>query len=230
MNYTESPQYAVHPGTGHRLHSADQPLPTALSAEDINQLTWSLMEVVLAGGQAPASFNPNDPSTYRILRDALDATYAKLADVLRPGQICLFLRTTAPPGYLKANGATVSRVVYSGLHAEIGETYGAGDGVSTFRLPDFRGEFLRCLDDGRGVDSGRAIGTWQPSWSNGLAQVEMQNIGGAPSLVNVPSDGSWSDWIVSGDEGAGPNWSHRFRSYGSETLVRNFPVLACIKY
>jgi len=36
-----------------------------------------------------------------------------------------------------------------------------GDGTSTFRVPDFRGEFLRLLDEGRGVDPGRTAGSWR---------------------------------------------------------------------
>ncbi|MEN1726397.1 tail fiber protein, partial [Pseudomonas aeruginosa] len=41
--------------------------------------------------------------------------------------------------------------------------YGAGDGSTTFNLPDYRGEFLRALDDGRGLDLGRQLGTLQSS-------------------------------------------------------------------
>jgi len=70
-------------------------------------------------------------------------------------------RATAPAGYLKANGAAISRTVYADLFSAIGTTYGAGDGVTTFNLPDLRGEFLRGWDDGRGVDGGRALGSWQ---------------------------------------------------------------------
>lgn len=69
--------------------------------------------------------------------------------------------TTAPAGWLKCNGAAVSRTLYAALFNVIGTTYGAGDGSTTFNLPDLRGEFVRGLDDGRGVDSGRALGTAQ---------------------------------------------------------------------
>lgn len=63
---------------------------------------------------------------------------------------------------LKTNGAAVNRVGgYANLFAKIGTTFGAGNGSSTFNLPDLRGVFLRGWDDGRGVDSGRAIATLQ---------------------------------------------------------------------
>jgi len=68
-----------------------------------------------------------------------------------------------PAGWLKANGATVSRTTYAALFAVIGTTYGAGDGSTTFKLPDYRGYFLRAWDDGRGIDSGRVFGSTQSS-------------------------------------------------------------------
>ena len=43
-----------------------------------------------------------------------------------------------PDGYLKCNGATVSRSTYSELFNVIGVTYGEGDGSNTFQLPDFQ--------------------------------------------------------------------------------------------
>ena len=64
-------------------------------------------------------------------------------------------------GWLYCNGDAVSRSTYADLFAAIGTTYGVGDGSTTFNLPDLRGVFLRGLDDGKGYDSGRAIGTYQ---------------------------------------------------------------------
>lgn len=78
-----------------------------------------------------------------------------------PGSLMLFAGTGLPAGYLKANGATVSRTTYAALFLAIGVAYGAGDGSTTFRLPDFRGEFPRGWDDGRGVDAARAFGSAQ---------------------------------------------------------------------
>lgn len=79
----------------------------------------------------------------------------------QPGDIKYTLRSTAPTGWLKANGAAISRTAYAALFAVIGETYGKGDGFNTFNLPDFRGEFIRGLDDGRGIDVDRVLGSSQ---------------------------------------------------------------------
>lgn len=68
---------------------------------------------------------------------------------------------TPAAGWLKCDGSAVSRTTYAALFAAIGTTYGAGDGATTFNVPDLRGEFIRVLDDGRGVDSGRTLGSFQ---------------------------------------------------------------------
>lgn len=77
------------------------------------------------------------------------------------GMIAAFAANVIPTGWLKCNGAAVSRTTYANLFARIGTIYGAGDGSTTFNLPDLRGETIRGWDDARGVDSGRAIGSWQ---------------------------------------------------------------------
>ena len=46
--------------------------------------------------------------------------------------------SSVPSGFLECNGAAVSRSTYSALFAIIGTTYGAGDGSSTFNVPDLQ--------------------------------------------------------------------------------------------
>ena len=89
----------------------------------------------------------------------LDAS--DLLGMVPSGAVLYFAGRTAPAGWLKANGAAVSRTAYAALFAAIGTTYGAGDGRTTFNLPDLRGEFIRGWDDGRGVDAGRVFGSAQ---------------------------------------------------------------------
>ena len=101
----------------------------------------------------------------------LDAS--DLLGMVPSGAVLYFAGRTAPAGWLKANGAAVSRTAYAALFAAIGTTYGAGDGRSTFNLPDLRAEFIRGWDDGRGVDVGRVFGSAQAhalqSHQHGLA-------------------------------------------------------------
>lgn len=85
------------------------------------------------------------------------------SNIVPAGAIVIFAMSGNPAGYLRANGAAVSRTTYAALFAQIGTYYGAGDGVNTFNLPDLRGLFVRGLDEGRGFDAGRALGTFQDS-------------------------------------------------------------------
>ena len=83
------------------------------------------------------------------------------------GSVYTFAGSTVPTGWLKCNGALLSRTTYAALFAVIGTTYGAGDGSTTFALPDLRGEFVRGVDDGRGVDAGRVLASFQQSTAIG---------------------------------------------------------------
>lgn len=80
-----------------------------------------------------------------------------------PGVVSYTAASSAPTGWIKANGAQVSRTTYAALFAAIGTLYGAGDGYTTFNVPDLRGLFVRGLDDGKGIDPSRAQGSVQSS-------------------------------------------------------------------
>ena len=138
------------------------------------------------------------------------------------GMVAYFATPTAPTGFLKCNGAAVSRASYAALFARIGTTFGAGDGRTTFNLPDLRGEFLRCLDDGRNIDGGRRLGTAQ---SDAIKT----------HTINVPDSGSAGNnmgmWFY-GERGGPNDNGHNTITYNgeSETRPRNVALLACIKY
>lgn len=54
------------------------------------------------------------------------------------GEVKIWTTASAPTGYLLCDGSAVSRTTYASLFAVIGEIYGAGDGTTTFNIPDFR--------------------------------------------------------------------------------------------
>lgn len=60
------------------------------------------------------------------------------------GTIIHYAGRTVPEGWLICNGATVSRKTYADLYAAIGTIYGAGDGATTFNLPNLNARFLEC--------------------------------------------------------------------------------------
>ena len=187
-------------------------------------------------GSAPAplerSKNLSDVADKSISRANLDVfSKAETRQMAPAGLVASFARTTAPTGWMKANGAAVSRTAYADLFAAIGTTFGTGDGVNTFNLPDLRGEFIRCLDDGRGIDTSRVMGSFQDGHSNSLVQVGGRtSTSGLLDTITVPDDGSWSPYIGAGDVDSPTAWQERFRKSGGESRPRNIAMLACIKF
>jgi microcystin-dependent protein len=200
--------------------------------------TWSVLTPGTSGQKLQTNGAGADPSW---------ATVSS-GDSIPAGAISAFGMNTAPSGWLECDGATVSRTTYATLFAAISTTFGVGDGSTTFKLPDLRGEFIRGWDDGRGVDTSRAFGS---------SQTEM--IGPhnhtATSTGTTSSDGAHTH-NVNGDSGAGSNGalttgnpagtvldtdsagthSHTLtitttvnNNSGTENRPRNIALLFCIK-
>jgi phage-related tail fiber protein len=154
------------------------------------------------------------------------------------GTVIMTAGSTAPAGFIKANGAAISRTVYADLFAAIGTTFGTGNGSTTFNVPDMRGEFPRGWDDGRGIDSGRAFGSSQTDAMQGHYHnsIGYNSSGNVPfgTLAGQSSMGLWSPGnngtthVLSGPpQSNGTNGTPRT---DSETRSRNVALLACIKF
>lgn len=105
---------------------------------------------------------PKEAVTFEQVTNALTGTNS----FMPAGAIQAFAFNTIPTGWLECNGAAVSRTTYANLFSTIGITYGAGNGVTTFNLPDLRGEFIRGWDNGRSVDPNRVFGSNQAAANN----------------------------------------------------------------
>ncbi|MCU4561633.1 phage tail protein [Acinetobacter pittii] len=156
------------------------------------------------------------------------------ANGLPAGTIVYFAMNKAPTGFLKANFAAVSRTVYADLFAAIGTTYGAGDGVNTFNVPEGRAEFPRGLDDGRGIDPGRVIGSWQVDSMKAhqhMTGLDHENEGGAGAAFGRKELTANKRIEVLDALGYTSNNSTLTESIGgTETRPRNVAWLCCIKY
>ena len=170
----------------------------------------------------------------------LDAS--DLLGMVPSGTVLYFAGRTAPAGWLKANGAAVSRTAYAALFAAIGTTYGAGDGRSTFNLPDLRGEFLRGWDDGRGVDTGRALGSAQADavrqHYHGIGYISPNNDDGAFVVRNWTTaeqqnlqfiNGNGNSAIRTLSAGSNLSTTNAIDESAGETRPRNVAMLAIIK-
>ena len=165
-----------------------------------------------------------------------------LSGMVPSGAVLYFAGQTAPAGWLKANGAAVSRTAYAALFAAIGTTYGAGDGSTTFNLPDLRGEFMRGWDDGRGIDHGRAFGSAQGDAIRNISgSISTGSNSGHQLFDQATATGAlaisqkhWKTWTTdTRDGGNNPSAfdfdASRVVPVASENRPRNIALLACIK-
>ncbi|WP_412058125.1 phage tail protein [Bartonella sp. DGB2] len=92
----------------------------------------------------------------------MNATPLQQQPAIPPGYIGHFAMPYTPSGWLPCDGRSYSRFEYSALFNAIGTIWGQGPG-NFFKVPDFRGIFLRGWDNNRGIDPGRNFGTYQES-------------------------------------------------------------------
>lgn len=177
-----------------------------------------------------------DIVTQGYVQEQLEPVKAAIVARLPAGFVAAWPGNTPPDGWLVCNGSAVSRTTYADLFAAIGTTFGAGDGSTTFKLPDYQGDFLRGYLSG----TSSAIGTRQ---AEGLP-----NISGYISYLLMGEDGQKSDGALSAtlqvgnrltNVGTGSAWKQLNFSaknsnaiYGANSHVtpRNNAVKWCIKY
>lgn len=153
------------------------------------------------------------------------ATTAFVAASQAAGEVSFFAMSAAPTGWLKANGAAVSRTTYAALFTAIGTTFGVGDGSTTFNVPELRGEFIRALADGRAVDTGRTLGSAQAEDLLAHSHAFRGYGGSGAVLPNVSMSGSLGTVV-----GTTALNTAVQNSTGVETRPRNIALLACIRY
>jgi len=165
------------------------------------------------------------------------------------GSVIWYAGSTAPTGYIKANGDSIPNGVgtVQGVSANFSTLYG----IVGANVPDLRGEFVRGLDDSRGVDSSRGVRTAQSDQNKQHNHTNTTN-----SAVTDPGHThSWSRQDATNDSGYRP-WPasnndcnenvvqtgtaqtgitvsttvNIANEGGSEARPRNVALLACIKY
>lgn len=139
------------------------------------------------------------------------------------GSIIPWTSTVIPNGWLECNGQFLSRIDFTELFDKITDTYNAGDGSTTFGIPDLRGEFIRGWDHGRGVDQDRVFGKFQADELRSHAH----NVG--ESGDDSGSDGKYIDSIGTNNSKQPTNTTLVLPTGGVETRPRNVALVYIIK-
>ncbi|MFG1487653.1 phage tail protein [Oceanospirillum sp. HFRX-1_2] len=151
-----------------------------------------------------------------------------------------FPATKAPLGWLKANGASLSRIVHKRLWEFAkasgnlisqalkdsnpllyGAAFGDGDGVTTFTIPDRRGRFERNWDDGRGIDLGRSISETQEGMIESHGHDASSSVAG--SHAHAGSADSGGDHSHSASASSGGSHAHGISWQSNSYVLRSSP-------
>lgn len=123
--------------TYYTIESAD------LSAWEVGIGTYTASGTTLSRDTVLASTNSNAAVSFGsgTKRVFVTAPARALHGIPSPGDVKMGAYTTPDPGWLLCDGLAISRTTYAALFAKISTTYGAGDGSTTFNIPDYRGVF-----------------------------------------------------------------------------------------
>ena len=136
---------------------------TIWTAEIANTFLEEFRYLVEFGGGLTLDEN-DDHQIYQAILNMITGIVGAIQSV-PVGTVSYLAHNNNPAGYLRCDGAAVSRITYSALFSEIGIIYGAGNGSTTFNLPDLRGSFIRGIDNTgsgpKGFDTGRVLGSYQ---------------------------------------------------------------------
>jgi len=139
---------------------------------------WAAPAVRFAGLGTAKTVAHSDIITSSLAGPGVATTVAR-SDIVPIGLPLPWLTNTAPAGYLMLDGSTVSRTTYPALHVLMRDAagagtypWGAGDGSTTFGLPDCRGKVPIGVGTGTGLTA-RALGAYLGEETHTLSQAEM---------------------------------------------------------
>lgn len=141
--------------------------PVTLSSIPVGSITYDKLATAPGQtliGNASGVTGPVSPLTVAQVLTMLGISTT--GTIITSGMMMMWPTTVPPSGWLICDGSAVSRTAYPGLNAvaaaiAYGAPFGAGDGSTTFNVPNFLGQFPRGWDSGGTVDPGRSFGSTQ---------------------------------------------------------------------
>ena len=210
-----------------QFHAANGNAPTL----NVNSLGAIPLQYYSAGAWRAVPASLFDVDTISRATYNLAAGAYRLLDIRgTTGEVKPFAGATAPAGYLLCAGQTVSRTAYAGLFAVLGTTYGAGDGSTTFSLPDLRDRVVAGHDSMGGSSAGRLDGTvprgtlggsFGGQYNTATASVSGTAAGGI-TVTSISMDGPSSTFGTAGNTDVCASGTHTHAnvvSTGNATLA-----------
>ena len=150
------------------------------------------------------------------------------------GVITAYAGTTAPTGYLICDGAQVSRTTYAALFAIIGTTYGAGNGSTTFNLPDLTGRVPVGKNAGTfstlGAKAGEENHTMTINEMPAHKHTTSVNSAGDENSIGGYAPNSQSLYFGTDRAGATRNWDTAMQSTGGGAAFNVLQPYTVINY
>ena len=147
------------------------------------------------------------------------------------GAVQFFARSTAPDGWIVCDGRAVNRTTYAALFAAIGETYGAGNGTTTFNVPNLIGRFAEGATSGVGQSVAAGLPDIQGRLS-GLENAEPGRSTFTGAFASTGATGNGPDGYNTDDHIVEFKASRYNAIYGRSNTVQPASVrlLPCIKF
>jgi microcystin-dependent protein len=222
----------------------------APSGKGFNAAMDAIDALILSRG-LPDTPDTNEPVYWNgsaWVTNKLTDTHLDMSTIVPAGIVAATAAAAAPTGWFICDGAAVSRTTYANLYAAVGTTYGVGDGVNTFNLPNLKGRTVTGIDaaqtefDVRGETGGHKEvqqhnhGVTDPGHnhatveSNGVTYLPVGYIGGG----NGPQSGAYPGGYNNGFLGISVNSTGiTIQNYGTGTGKNLAPYMALhyiIKY
>ena len=151
--------------------------------------------------------------------------FATVTGLNPAGTIVMFAATSAPTGYLPCDGAAISRTTYAALFSAISTSYGAGDGSSTFNVPNLQGKFPIGYDGGSSyglaATGGATSASYTPAGTNSGTALTEANL---PAHTHDTWGNTWPTGSWTG--GTGTTQSSVTQTGGSLTSTSTLRTLA----